>query len=163
MVSVDAEKHQPTESQVGRFVSDIRRDVDRVKQPVSVFVEDVGAEENPCDLHPLPVDSPALMFELSKEGNIGVLNEHLSNDVASGEMPTLIGTLAGRIKVNPLIPPNSSSVDDLALLLVEGQTSRDLTLPLPSQEFSSELCTPHESTAGSICDELRVKCDAPMQ
>ena len=45
MVSVDAKKHQPTESQVGRFVSDIRREVDRVKQPVSVFVEDLGAEE----------------------------------------------------------------------------------------------------------------------
>ena len=164
MVSVDAEKHQRTESQVGRFVSDIRRDVDRVKQPVSVFVEDVGAEENPCDLHPLPVDSPDLMLELSKEDNIGVLNEHLSNDVASWEMPTLIETLDGRTKVTPVIPPNSSSVDDLALLLVElteGQTSRDLTLPLPSQEFSRELCTPHESTVGNICDELRVECDAP--
>ena len=164
MVSVDAKKHQPRESQVGRFVSDIRQDVNRVKKPVSVFVEDVGAEENPCDLHPLPVDSPDLMLELSKEGNIGVLNEHLSNDVASGEMPTLIDTLDGRTKVTPVIPPNSSSVDDLALLLAElteGQTSRDLILPLPSQEFSSELCTPHESTAGNICDELRVECDAP--
>ena len=135
-----------------------------MKQPVSVFVEDVGAEENPCDLHPLPVDSPALMLELSKEGNIGVLNEHLSNDVASGEMPTLIDTLDGRTKVTSVIPPNSSPVDELALLLVEltaGQTSRDLTLPPPSQEFSSEVCTPHESTAGNICDELRVECDAP--
>ena len=165
MVSVDAEKHQPTESQVRGFVSDIRRDVDRVKQPVSVFVEDVGVEENPCDLHPLPVDSPALMLKLSKLGITGVLYEHLSNDVASGEMPTLIDTLAGRTNVTPVIPPSSSSADDSALLLVElteGQTSRDLTLPLPSQEFSSEVCTtPHESTAENICDELRVECDAP--
>ena len=50
MVSVDAEKQQPTESQVGRFVSDIRRDVDRVKQPVSVLAEDLGAKENPVIL-----------------------------------------------------------------------------------------------------------------
>ena len=79
-------------------------------------------------------------------------------------MLTLIDTPDGRTKVTPVITPNSSSVDDLALLLVklaEGQTSRDLTLPLPSQEFSSEVCTPHESTAGNICDELRVECDAP--
>ena len=126
-----------------------------MKPPVSVFVEDVGAEENPCDLHPLPVDLPALMLELSKEDNIGVFNEHLCNDVASGEMPTLIDTPDGRTKVTPVITPNSSSVDDLALLLVElteGQTSRDLTLPLPSQEFSSEVCTPNESTAGNICE-----------
>ena len=63
-----------------------------------------------------------------------------------------------------VITPNSSSVDDLALLLVElteGQSSRDLTLPLPSQEFSSEVCTPNVSTAGNICDERRAECDAP--
>ena len=89
-VSVDADKHQPTESQVGRFVSDIRWDVERVKQPVSVFLEDLGAEENPCDFNPLPVDLPALMLELPKEGNIGVLNEHLSHDLVSGEVSTLI-------------------------------------------------------------------------
>ena len=92
----------------------------------------------------LPVDSPTLMFELSKEDNIGVFNEHLSNDVASGEMPTLIDTPDGWTKVTPVITPNCSSVDDLALLLVdltEGQTSRDLTLSLPSQEFSSGVYT----------------------
>ena len=49
----------------------------------------------------------------------------------------------------------------LLVELTEGQTSGDLTLPLPSQEFSSEVCTPHESTVGNSCDELRVECDAP--
>ena len=47
--------------------------------------------------------------------------------------------------------------------LTEGQTSGDLTLPLPSQEFSGEVCTDHESRAGNTCDELRVECDAPTE
>ena len=157
MVFVDAAKHQPTESQVGRFVSDIRREFDRVKQPVSIFVE------NPCNFNPLQVDSPVLMLELSKEGNTDVITEHLSNDVASGEISLLIDTLDRRTKETPIVP-NSLSVDDLALLLVElteGQTSGDLIVPVPSQEFSSQVCTPHESTAGNTCDEPRVECDAP--
>ena len=47
--------------------------------------------------------------------------------------------------------------------LTEGQTTGDLTVPLPSQEFSSQVCTPHDSTAGNTCDELRVECDASTE
>ena len=72
---VDAEEHQPTESQVGSFVSAIRREVDRVIQPVSVFVEDLGPEENPCGINHLPVDLPVIIMELLKESNTEGINE----------------------------------------------------------------------------------------
>ena len=75
------------------------------------------------------------MLELSKEGNTDVINEHLSNDLVSGEISPLIDTLDRRTKETPIVP-DSLSVDDLALLLVElteGQTSGDLTVPLPSE------------------------------
>ena len=55
------------------------------------------------------------MLEPSKEGNAGVINEHLSNDLASGEMSTPIDTLDRRTKETPVVPPYSLSVDDLLL------------------------------------------------
>ena len=72
------------------------------------------------------------MLEPSKEGNFGVINEHLCNDLASGEISTLIDTLDRRTQETPVVPHNSLSVDDSALLLVElteGQISGNLTLP----------------------------------
>ena len=110
---VDAEEHQPTESQVGGFVFAIRREVDSVKQPVSVLVEDLGPEENPCGIIPLPVDLPVKMIQLSKESNTEVINEYLSDGIVSGEILALNVILDRSTNETPR-DTNSCSIDDQA-------------------------------------------------
>ena len=130
---------------------------------MSVFAEDLGPEENPCGINSLPVDSPVIMIELSKERNTEVINEHLSDGIAAREILTLNDTLDRSAKETP-IDTNSLSIDDLALLLVElneKQASGELTEPLPSQALSSQICAPNESTEGNTPEELRVESEAP--
>ena len=60
-VCSDTAEQQAIDGQVGSFIENIMRHVDRAHQFSPVIVEDLGAEESLSGINPLPGDSPMIL------------------------------------------------------------------------------------------------------
>ena len=60
-VCSDTAEQQAIDGQVGSFIENIGRHVDRAHQFSPVIVEDLGAEESLSGINPLPGDSPMIL------------------------------------------------------------------------------------------------------
>ena len=164
--SFDTDEHPPTGSQVGSFITTIRREVDRAQYNMAlhVTVEDLGVEENPSGINPLPVDSSLILVDLSEEYNNEEMTKHLPRVIASNETQTIDDTVKRNTEEISSYA-NSLSVDDLALLLVdlaEGRDSGETNEHLPSHSFPSRTLTPTVGTEGNITEEQRVEIETPI-
>ena len=160
----DTDEHQPTGSQVGSCITTIRREVDRAQYNMHVTVEDLGVEENPSGINPLPVDSSLILVDLSEEYNNEEMIEHLPRVIVSNETQTIDDTVKRNTEEISSYT-NSLSVDDLALLLVdlaEGRDSGETNEHLPSHSFQSRTLTPTVGTEGNITEEQRVEIETPI-
>ena len=64
----------PVNSQIDRFLTDIRAEVDNKVTPI--LVEDLGPEETLHGINPLPIDSPLLLVDVvdvgrNRDGSVG--------------------------------------------------------------------------------------------
>ena len=159
----DTAEQQAIDGQVGSFIDNIGRHVDRAQQFSPVIVEDLGAEESLSDINPLPGDSPMILMEVLEENISGDGNDQWSRGLDSCMSLTLDGTVNRSVHNIPA-DTNGLSVDDMALLLVDlmgEQCSGDVPEYLPSRE-PSQLFSHNESTEGNITiEESRVIIESP--
>lgn len=162
-VCSDTEEPQPIDGQVGSFIENIGRQVDRAQQFSPVIVEDLGAEESLSGINPLPVDSPMLLMDVLEENISGGGNEQWSRGLGSSMSLTFEGTV-NRSLHTIQADPHGLSVDDMALLLVDlmgDQSSGEVFVNLPSREPSTQLFSPSDSTEGNITEESRIVIESP--
>ena len=113
-VCSDTEEPQPIDGQVGSFIENTGRQVDRAQQFSPVIVEDLGAEESLSGINRLlPVDSTMLLMDVFEENISGGGNEQWSRGLGSSMSLTFKGTV-NRSLHTIQADPHGLSVDDMA-------------------------------------------------
>ena len=133
------------------------------KNPVSV--EDLGTEEDPGGINPLPVDSPLLQVVLSEDSNIDRVSKHFPSGSSGPNGTLLLNDTRERKHEETPRDTIILSTDELALLLVdltEGQKSGNGAVDFTRQDSFRGIVTPIEGTEGNIRMEERVEIEFPL-